>query len=344
MLFFDVKIRDNQTKKKIGKQILSSRWHLRHGCQFWESPHASPFRRESRSLVLKKLAIKKNAPDARCFGCVLSFCFSNIPRWQFTKRSLFDSLLKKIFGWWKPISLNGRLGFPGFKKKATTIFSLQPTIDTIRAFFRCNHQQHRQRNSKTVNGKADICQQKGLRVEQLILLRQLVLMSSFAGCIHHKSHDAIAVSEDDGIVRQIGQTSPRLLKTLQKTHSSNSPGNISTTRKPSTTCSNSMSHQKQTSEKKNGWRIEFRNRLAAHHVGVNRNRFLPSTFDLAVTQRVRWWKLRPFHRNRTRGIDSARFFFFECLGDGCWKKPLASWKNVSRKKTDMHVGSIDFLL
>lgn len=94
----------------------------------------------------------------------------------------------------------------------------------FRAFFRCNHQQHRQRNSKTVNGKADICQQKGLRVEQLILLRQLVLMSSFAGCIHHKSHDAVVVSEDDGIVRQIGQTSPRLLKTLQKTHSSNSPG------------------------------------------------------------------------------------------------------------------------
>ena len=81
---------------------------------------------------------------------------------------------------------------------------------------------------------------------------QLVLMSSFPGCIHHKSHDAIVVSEDDGIVRQIGQTSPKLLKTLQKTHSSNSPGNKSTTRKPSTTCSNSMSHHKQTSQKKTG--------------------------------------------------------------------------------------------
>lgn len=71
-------------------------------------------------------------------------------------------------------------------------------------------------NEKQNSQQADICQQKGLRVEQLILLRQLVLMSSFAGCIHHKSHDAIAVSEDDGIVRQIGQTSPKLRKTLQK--------------------------------------------------------------------------------------------------------------------------------
>lgn len=141
----------------------------------------------------------------------LSLCFSNIPRCKFTK-SFF----------------NGRLGFPGLlQKKAFDPFFQRCNLpSTIRAFFRCNHQQHRQRNSKTVNGKADICQQKGLRVEQLILLRQLVLMSSFAGCIHHKSHDAVVVSEDDGIVRQIGQTSPRLLKTLQKTHSSNSPGNF----------------------------------------------------------------------------------------------------------------------
>lgn len=168
----------------------------------------------------------------------LSLCFSNIPRCKFTK-SFF----------------NGRLGFPGLlQKKAFDPFFQRCNLpSTIRAFFRCNHQQHRQRNSKTVNGKADICQQKGLRVEQLILLRQLVLMSSFAGCIHHKSHDAVVVSEDDGIVRQIGQTSPKLRK--------NSPKNprlqftrqaASTTRKPSTTCSNSMSHPKTNLRKKNG--------------------------------------------------------------------------------------------
>lgn len=82
-------------RKKKGQKILSSRWHLRHGCQFWESPHSSPFRRESRSLVLKKLAIEKNSPFCIVLLCFFSFCFSNIPGGKFTKRSLFDSLLKK---------------------------------------------------------------------------------------------------------------------------------------------------------------------------------------------------------------------------------------------------------
>ena len=144
----DVKIRDNQTNKN--PLPLGGTYDM--AANFGRAPIHLRFEGNHVALSWKKLAIEKNSPDARCFGCVFfSFCFSNIPRWQFTKRSLFDSLRKKVFGWWKPISLNGRLGFPGFKKKATTNFSLQPTIDTIRAFFRCNHQQHRQRKNKTAN-------------------------------------------------------------------------------------------------------------------------------------------------------------------------------------------------
>ena len=326
----DVKIRDNQTKKKIGKQILSSQWHLRHGCQFWESPHASPFRRESRSLVLKKLAIKKNSPDARCFGCIFCRCaFQTYPGANSQK-----------------VSLMVDLDFQGFFRKRLSIhfFNVATYHPPFEPSFVATTNNIVNETAKQSTEKRIFVNKKAFKSSWYFLgnlcwwVASLgVSITSLMSC-HRGKWRRWHRKTDRPNIPKIAKNSPKNPQ-LQFTRQA-----ASTTRKPSTTCSNSMSHQKQTSEKKNGWRIEFRNRLAAHHVGVNRNRFLPSTFDLAVTQRVRWWKLRPFHRNRTRGIDSARFFFFECLGDGCWKKPLASWKNVSQKKTDMHVGSIDFLL